>query len=224
MSEAEIAAHVVSWLESCGHDVYQEVDVVSGVADIVALAGPGREVWIVEVKRTWSFDLLQQCIDRKRSAQRVFAAVPRSKSIAPDIARDLGIGVILVGSRFSGDNEGHVRLFHMAPRVSSDARHGAGLRRKLRPEHKTAAAAGTPSAAGRHTAFRETCESLRVAALQRPGSTLKELLSTIPHHYSSAAAARSTLAARIRDGIVPSVEMRAGDDGKLRVWAKERAQ
>ncbi|MGL4443853.1 MAG: hypothetical protein ACRCU1_09515 [Alsobacter sp.] len=210
-SESDIAAVVVAWLEDHGHDVYQEVEVSSGVADIVALSGPGREVWIVEAKRQWSFDLLAQCLDRKRSAQRVFAAVPESSSAGMRVANELGIGVLLT-------SENGVHLHRMAARVSSDLRHGSKLRNKLRPEHKTAALAGSPSAAGRHTAFRATCDQLRHVVQMYPGRTLKELLAQIQHHYSSLSAARSTLAARIRSGLVPGVELAIAADGKLCVW------
>lgn len=215
-SEAEIAARVVRFLEESGLDVYQEVEVSSGVADIVAV-NRGCEVWIVEVKRTWSWDLMAQCLRRKRSAHRVFAAAPAASADAPEIAAELGIGTIRLLK------DGGLRV-EMAPRVSSNPRHAQALRRSLKPEHKTSALAGAPSAAGRWTAFRATVVAVQSFVTYNDGATMKEMMTKIVHHYRGrASAARGTMAARIRSGLVPFVEARTVD-GVLRVYTTDASK
>lgn len=208
MTEEQLAERVVAYLESCGHDVYQEVECVSGVADIVALVGPGRELWIVECKTSWSWALLEQCLDRKRSAARVFAAAPAPYRHGRVFA-DLGIGAILVDSE---------RVMHhgdLPARVSADPRHGQALRRKLREGHKTHAKAGSQGGGGRYTPFVATCDELRKVVRATPGITLKAAVEETRHHYSSHATARASLAKWIEKGIVPGVRADVADGLRL---------
>ena len=57
-TERELAAPVVEWLSAQHFEVYQEVELHSRVADIVAV--DGKRVWVIECKRTMSLDLLDQ--------------------------------------------------------------------------------------------------------------------------------------------------------------------
>lgn len=213
-SESELAAQVVAYLEGCGLDVYQEVEIRGVVIDIVAVTAH-REAWAIEAKATWSLDLLEQCRDRRRLAHRVYAAVPAGRGPGhADLFEDNGIGVIVAGSS--------VNVRRAAPRISGHRRHGIELLRALRPGHKTHAKAGAPSAGGRYTPFAATCDALRDYVTRHPGATLKMAIDGIRHHYSSAAGARSTIAVRVRAGIVDGVELR-DEDGKLRLWPAERA-
>lgn len=212
-SEGDIAAQAVAYLENCGLDVYQEVEIRGIVIDIVAVT-PHREVWAVEVKTSWSLDLLEQCVDRRRLAHRVYAVVPSGRSNHADIFQDCGVGTLVVGAT--------VNQRAIAPKVSSNRKHGQALRACLRPGHKTHAKAGAPSAAGRYTPFAATCDALRDYVSRNPGAPLKMAIEGIRHHYSSAAGARSTIAVRIRAGIVDGVELR-NDGGKLRLWPVARA-
>lgn len=207
--EQDVAAVVVAWLESCGHDVYQEVECRGGVADIVTLAGPRREVSVVEVKTGWSLDLLEQCAARRRVAHRVWAAVPRSKADHSVLFHKFGIGVLLVSpaDKYSPASVG-VRC--EAERVSSDRRHGEDLRNRLRPEHKTHAKAGAIGAGGRYTPFAATCRALREVVEDAPGITIKDAIKATKHHYASVASAISSLRKLIDDGVVEGVRLREG--------------
>lgn len=199
--ETEIAAVVVAYLEACGHDVYQEVEARGGICDIVALVGPGREVWVVETKDRLSFDLIEQCLDRRRSAQRVFAAVPVSRHRRSGILEALGLGLIIVG-----DDRADARLASMAPKVSSDPRHGRYLRERCAPGHKTHALAGS-SSGGRYTPFVATVEALCEFVERNPGCGIKEAVDGIRHHYASPASARSTIPKWIRSGHITGVRI-----------------
>lgn len=212
-SEQAIAAAVVAYLEGCGHDVYQEVAVRNttggGVADIVALVGKGREVWIIEVKTGWCLDLLRQCVDRRRFAHRVFAACPSSRSQhdTQEICRDLGIGVLTVHVDADESFSRKVRPAVMARRQSSDPRFASALRARCSDGHKTHAKAGAPSAGGRYTPFRDTCDQLAAVVRAVPGILLRDAIDRIRHHYGSVATARSTLPKWIQEGKVPGVQI-----------------
>ncbi len=203
-TEAEVAAVVVAWLEAQGADVYQEVECISGVADIVVRIG--AELWIVETKVALSLALLLQAAERRRSAHRVYIAAPYTRHM-PDVARlcdELGIGVLVVHVGGTGPWD--------PPRVEERVRsrrwntRPVALAARLRPEHKTALAAGTPGA-GRSTPFRDTCTQLLRLVHDQPGITLKAAIDEIRHHYGSNAAARRSVAHWVNIGRVPGVRL-----------------
>lgn len=218
-SEAELARLAVAYLESCGHDVYEEVECIGGIADIVALAGRWREVWVVEAKRGVTLELIEQCISRKRVAARVFAAIPVQPGAKQRrhywLLKHHGIGILELDPSIyryhqapsQGDMAGAVRLVAMAERVSRDRRHGAALRASLQPGHKTHARAGSVNGAGRWTPYRQTCEALAEVVRRQPGICLKDAIARIKHHYSSEASARSSIAHWLERGKVPGVRL-----------------
>lgn len=203
IDEAQLAAEAVAYLESCGHDVYQEVPArrasSGGIIDIVALVGKARETWAVETKTSLSLGLLVQCRDRRRVAHRVFAAAPSCSRDVADLAAALGIGVMTIRNG--------VHVLAMAPKVSSDPRYGRALRDRCQPGHKTHAAAGT-NGGGRYTPFRDTCDQLAAVVREVPGISLRDAIDQIRHHYGSVATARATLPKWIEAGKVPGVEVR----------------
>jgi hypothetical protein len=220
VSEADLAACVVAYLEGCGHDVYQEVDVSTGVADIVALVGPGREVWIVETKVGWSLDLLEQCLDRRAHAHRVFAAVGRGADHAR-LAASLGLGVMIVNPAVS-EEWGRPVVVTMAPRVSSHRKHAAKTRAACKPGHKTHAKAGLPGGGGRYTPFVQTCEALHAVVSAHPGILLADAIKLTSHHYRSHSSARASLATWIERGKVPGVDA-VIDGGKTYLVPRKEA-
>lgn len=205
-SEQDIAAVVVAWLEALGADVYQEVTVSGGVADIVARVGV--EIWIIEVKTSLSIALLVQAMDRRRLAHRVYVAAPISRTIRDFVAlaRETGIGVLgVVTGNFESTwryDQPQVREECPSQRWNSrPVRLGADLR----PEHKTHAKAGAIGGGGRWTPFRDTCEQLARVVRREPGISLKAAIEEIKHHYTSKAGARSSLAKWIEAGSVEGV-------------------
>jgi hypothetical protein len=208
-TEASIASLVVAWLENAGHDVYQEVDVIGGVADIVTLA-PDGDVWIVETKMGWSLDLLEQCCERRHCANRVYAAVPVSKADHRAVFRELGIGVLVVDSGADAAKWNRtVRFGHDATYL--DGAHVERTRSSLCDGHKTHAKAGAPSAGGRFTTFRGTAEALAAIVASNPGVSLRDAVASMNHHYTSPSGARANLAEHVRAGRVPGVTLREVD-------------
>lgn len=207
VSETAIAAVVITWLEELGADVYQEVELPTGggIADIVARVG--AELWIVETKTSLSLALVMQAVERRRSAHRVIIAAPHTRN-QRDVAwlcRELGLGMVEVQLSTTYDTP-HVREIETSRRWN---RRPVELGARLRPEHKTAKAAGS-TGGGRWTPFRDTCDQLRHAVERKPGIALKEAIAAIRHHYRSMAGARSSLAHWIKAGKVPGVRVERG--------------
>lgn len=205
-AETDLGRVVVAYLEALGADVFQEVTVSGGVADVVAKVG--AEIWIVEVKATLSLALLIQAMDRRRLAHRVILAAPPSRN-ARDVAgicSELGVGLWTVSL---GQQWDPPSVRELVPSRRWNARPVA-LAAKLRPEHKTHGQAGAVGGGGRWTPFRGTCEALAEVVARKPGIALKEAIGEIRHHYRSASIARSSLATWLREGKVPGVEMRDG--------------
>jgi hypothetical protein len=88
------------------------------------------------------------------------------------------------------------------------------LAAKLRPEHKTACAAGSPTG-GHWSAWRQTCAQLAAVVAAEPGITLRLALGPdkMRHHYASNSSARSSLLRDITAGHLPGV--RIGEGGAL---------
>lgn len=220
-SEQEVAEVVVAWLEALAHDVYQEVTVSGGVADIVSRIG--AETWIVEVKTSLSLALVAQAMGRRRLAHRVYIAAPYTRNLrdVESICRAVGIGLLTVAT-------GDFNSKYDAPRVQvqcESQRHNrrpVALTSKLVAEHKTHAKAGAIGAGGRWTPFRNTCERLAEYVRRNPGTTLKEAITHVEHHYASAAGARSSLAKWIENGTVVGVQL-VKENGRTVLMPTERA-
>jgi hypothetical protein len=212
-SEQAVAEVVVAWLEALGADVYQEVTVSGGVADIVARLN--AEIWIVEVKTSLSLALVVQAYERRRLCHRVYVAAPytRNQRDVGTLCEAIGVGLLSVTT---GDFEAEHGYYQ--PKVEQVVasrrwnRRPVELASKLHPEHKTHAKAGAVGAGGRWTPFRNTCEQLARAVRRDPGIRLKDAIATITHHYASNAGARSSLAKWIVGGKVEGVRF---DNGAL---------
>lgn len=221
VTEQQVAEVVVAYLEAMGADVYQEVTIAGGVADIVAKVR--AEVWIVEVKTSLSLALLTQAMERRRLAHRVYIAAPYTRHVreVAEMCSELGIGLLEVRT---GDFGGHWE--YEQPRVTERVEgrrwnsRPLKLSARLDPEHKTHAKAGAPGAAGRWTPFRRTCERLAGIVHMNAGCTLKEAIDKLEHHYSSDRGARTSLAHWIASGKVPGVRIERGD--ALRLFPVER--
>lgn len=205
-SETSVAAPVVGFLDAAGWDVYQEVqpEMWSGVADIVAVRN--GKVWIVEVKRTLGFALMAQAENWTHHANFVSVAVPRGKwtkgrAMAFRLLGMLGIGCLEV-SEFDGveikvDARDNDVLGNYAERLIAI----------LQQEHKTYAAAGTPTGR-RWSQFKATCARLRKIVEAEPGITFTRAINALEHHhYSSDASAKANLRKWAKADMIPGVRV-----------------
>lgn len=213
-NEQSVAELVVAWLEKMGADVYQEVTVRGGVADIVARVH--AEVWIVEVKTSLSLALLVQAYERRRLCHRVYVAAPYSRNVrdVAEICKALGIGLLVVKQGHHGWEESRYEYCHPKVEQETDSRRWnkrpVELASKLQPEHKTHAKAGAIGAGGRWTPFRDTCEQLARVVRSTPGIKIKDAIAKIRHHYASNSGARASLTTWVREGAVAGVRIENG--------------
>lgn len=217
-TEADLAAVVVAWLQALGGDVYQEVELrPRGIrADIVARVR--AEIWIVETKTSMSLALIEQAMERRRLAHRVYIAAPMHKARAGlELCEELGIGVLAVsvgaGPAIAIDYDAPLVVMRAQSRRWNSR--PVSLAKRLAPEHKTHARAGEPTG-GHWSPFRRTIERLAQEVSAHPGILIKAAVAGIEHHYRSNAGARTSLAAWVREGKVPGVVIR--DDA---LWPAE---
>lgn len=207
-TEADLARHVIAWLEGQSWEVYQEVQLVSQglIADIVAIQG--QLVWIVECKTSFGLSVIEQAYNWRGKAHFVSVAVPESNRntarehrMADLVISMFGIGCIAVSG--SG-NWAQVRE-RVAVRLNRQAR-VKKIRGTLTPAHKDFASAGNSQ--GLHwTPFQQTCLHVRRAVEECPGITMKELIGSIKTHYASPASARASLLHWIEAGKVAGVRL-----------------
>lgn len=200
-SEQSLAAVVVAWLCDLGWDVYQEVQMhtYSSRCDIVARRGP--VIYAIECKLSLGLAVLDQAHTWRGHANYISVAVPSARSPSGlRIAGLLGVGVLFVSPYTDA-----VAVRERVPSLFARRRSNA-LANALCEAHKHAAPAG--SGGGHHTPFRATCNSVRDLVRDYPGSSLREVMSAIKHHYLSASSARGAMAKWIREGKVPGVVIR----------------
>jgi hypothetical protein len=201
-SETELAAPIVRWLADLDWDVYQEVQHFQRgcVADIVATQGP--VTWVVEVKRSLSIDLINQAYHWLGSANRISVATPHKRrkhyEAVYRLLRMDGIGHLEVAPRLDD-----FRICVSVPAVLH-RRVSSRLRDGLCEGQKTYAAAGNANGS-RWSPFRETCENVRRLVEREPGITMREMMISLEHHYSSLQSAKTSLAKWINRGKVRGV-------------------
>jgi hypothetical protein len=215
MTEAELAAHVVAYLESQHADVYQEVQMTtgSGIADIVAQTGPVLHV--VETKMCLSLTLMAQAFDWLPYAHFVSVCIPdpirgdgykarrpRHEGFSRVALHHFGIGLMYLKTKYRKEPEVDVvvRPEMRRPRLAYR------LRDALVPEQKTFSRAGSPNGSA-WTPYQRTCLALAEFVAAHPGSTLREGIEAIRHHYSNDKCAIASLRHWIEKGVVKGVRL-----------------
>lgn len=233
VTEQELAAAVVRWLEQERYEVAQEVEVPGfGILDIVARMG--RKLWVIEAKLSLSLDLVAQVQRRVGLAHRVSVVVPHPRRDSAwtryqdrcDLLRRLGIGVITaremkVHPSMKRADELRIEVREHSQGVYQRPRLLEQLAQALRDEHFSGewAAAGAPSAAGRYTAFAATAKAVQDFVAANPGCSIAEIIEG-GHHYSSDKVARARLDVMIRQGVIPGIRRR-GSGQQRRYYPEE---
>lgn len=209
MRETEIGAAVVDALEADGWDVYQEVAVGGGIADVVGVRD--GKACIVECKTRLAVSLVEQAIDRTRTAHWVWVAVPKTRRrgwLMGEILRDKGIGLMIVGRDGAFTVTGVTRKSW--PKLNRHAHSNAKrLMASLEPEHKAYAKAGERNGK-RWTPWTSTCRRALWRVQANGPMTVSALMASIDHHYNSHSAARSSFVQWLRAGSVPGLRIIEG--------------
>lgn len=193
-SEQAMAATVVAYLQEQGWDVYQEVELRHGRADIVATMG--RLVWVVECKTTLTLQVMGQADRWPAHFRSVAVPMPsRGRGEAADMIRKIAVwrqfGILEIGPN-------GVSTLVPAALCRHNDKDAQKIRSKLRPEHQTMAPAGS-AAGGYWTPYGGTMGAVRTFLDRRgsAGATLGEVMAAVPHHYRSDKIARTTMPMRL---------------------------
>lgn len=236
LTEKDVAAAVIEWLERAGWEVFQEVQVTQygRIADIVAMRGGTS--WMIEAKTNLTLQLLEQGHYWTAWASRSSIAFPavekgeggtkRARWFAEQICRTLGIGMLELTHRDYETTalgpDGKITLEEiLIPKEKPAAPND--IKQYLRERHKHYAQAG--SAGHDHwTPFKETRDKAIAFIQAHPGCTMTELIAGIDHHYRSRGDARKNLLKWITRGALGNVRLEdtpAGKDFKLTLVAAE---
>ena len=201
MSEQELAAILVSYLENDGWEVFQEVDTEHwGIADIIAKRD--GIIWAIETKTSLNLDVMQQAWRKRPHAHFISVAFPaprrRAEDFATQVCKTMGIGILHISSGVLERNKG-VAFKKIGTAISS----------RLREEHKTYAKAGSAKG-GYWTPYKDTCEKLLAVVQAEPGIRVKDAVLKIQHHYKTNTTAAACLVKWSARGTVPGIRFEAG--------------
>ena len=131
MRESELYEPVKRLFEENGFYVNAEV---CG-CDLTAVS-PEGELYIAELKRGLTVELLAQCVERQNAAELVYAAVPKPKRYEPkkmrrvfNLIKRLGLGLILVSVR--GEYSFAELIFEPQAVKKADSRKKRGILREI---------------------------------------------------------------------------------------------
>ena len=217
-NEQELAAIVVDRLKAEGWEVFQEVQVFSTVADIVAKKD--SKLWIIETKTSLNLDVLGQAYDWRHFADMVSVAVPlsrhsRGRNFAHVVCRQLNIGLITVSSTIGWDNKPHWYIEVPAKDTTNDPILRQRLENSFCDLHKTWSKAGSP-AGGHLTNFKLTNLNAIEYVKDNPGCTIKQLVDNIDTHYANKNSAKSSILSALNRGWLKGVTAKqVGKEYKL---------
>jgi hypothetical protein len=204
-AETDVARPIVNWLGDLQWDVYQEVQCSGPRADIVALQGP--LIWVVEVKTTLTFDVMEQAYNWLDHAHYVSIAVPWARthrSMAQRVCRTFGIGMLEV--EHLGGNGIHTRVPAKLGRSRVNRRWAELLRSSCRAECKTWGEAGNARSEF-YSPFKGTCRAIVEYLTKHGPSSVKEVVKGIEHHYATDNSARGCIPRWVAYKKVPGVEL-----------------
>lgn len=227
MREANLTPHVVRWLEGSEWEAFHEVTHPVGPRADLVLRRRGI-IWVMELKTSFSLDLMAQAAAWRPWAHYVSVVTPRfhgrnrARAYAMDVLKRDGIGVITVGVRTKYPKEDTwlpitVDVEQLiAPAMN---RRAATSQWKLHDGYNAMGVAG--NAEHRYwTAFRQTSENIREFLRARPGATIKEIVTIAGHHYRTDATARGALSRWIACGKIKGVRVDA-ESRPARYYAEE---
>jgi len=204
ISEIELAEYVIKWLKEQGWEVYQEVQ-FNSVADIVAVKD--NKSWIIECKTAFGLYILEQAYNWWGCANYISIAVPsikrKKQPILKPLTDSLKIGLITVSCK---DWEGNRKIEELFKPPLQDITY-ENIINYLNEKQKNWAKAGN-NRGERYTKFKDTVYQIEEYLKNHPGSTMKEVVKNIKHHYSNDNNAQTAIRQWIEQGIIKNIEQK----------------
>lgn len=195
ISEVDLAAIVVAWLNTNGWDVYQEVHLEGSTIDIVAKKED--KTWCIETKTTLNLELLYQVDKSYRNgySDYISIAVPKSKSsngrcFAKRLLKERGIGVLTVN--YDNFTKPYIITEVVAREQTLKTKSCEMLCEVLVPEAKTFALAGNNQGMF-YSPYKRTIGNIKEFLLKNPGSNMEQIVNGISHHYKNKSSAKGAL-------------------------------
>jgi hypothetical protein len=219
LKETDLGKPIIDYLESLHWDVYQEVPCGSGVADIVAVLD--EKMWVVELKKSLSLQLLDQAIYRCVRVHYVSIGIPSrnldAKNYAVKTILDhYGIGVFMVGAsgRLSEERK---------PRLNEDRLLSYDLEKTfkaLHPKMKQNKAGSLPG--NNWTPWKEWKKNVERVVTENPGITPKEMVEKLKTlaPYTKPKNAEQAAVYYARNGLIERVQV-AKENNRLRLYPRE---
>lgn len=217
MLEVDIARPVVEHFRRLDYRVHSEVQTGHGRADIVAVKGV--DVIVVEAKTRFSFDVVAQAVRWVRLATRVYIVTPPARvgkmgQDQFDLLREVmswkSIGWFVVDR-----NDG--RVFERKAAGRQEKANTNTLLRALAPEQESGPEAGSRGG-GYYTEYRGTCNRIAEYVKAKPGATLSDVVRDVPHHYKTAASARTALTKCAEKGVIHGIRAERNKDGAIALF------
>lgn len=200
-SEQELAEHVIKWLKGKGYEVWEEVQPKRNASYADIVAQKDDELIIVECKKSYGASLISDAMKWVSYADRVAMAYPkrnwRDRRILRAYKAIVGMYEI---EEWEVDKSLHKPyVFVKKEKRRDDPPLKNYITESLRPEHKEWAKAGSKDAQ-RVTDFQLTKYHLIEYVKKHQGTTLKEAVPNIGHHYASDESAYGSLVKYIEKG------------------------
>jgi hypothetical protein len=204
-AEIDIAAVVITWLAEADWTIYQEVQIGRYGPRIDLVARMGERLWVIECKRTHSFDVIEQTLRWVGAAHWI--SIATAGRLRKTLARERFHEMLGVGWLHCGGGITEVVAAPLHRRLGS-----FDLRHYLKDGQRTTGTAGSQS--DYWSSFRQTKGQVIELVQKSPGITMKDLVDRAGgFHYSSSSTARAALAKWISRGTIPGIESRR--EGRL---------
>ena len=201
MKESDLYEPIKEYFSDLGYSIYAEVEVrkCGGRVDVVAYNHPAAIA--IELKKTLSFDLIEQAIKRRAAFPLIYIAYPLKKVYPPGwllrYLKSEGIGILEVGK--SGEVYPILKATYRKPLLKKPA----DWKSILRPEHQEWVPGGH-AGGGYVTNYAITMKGVRhylsqakkmgeahqkaggsVASISEGWRTVKEILDHCETHYAT---------------------------------------
>lgn len=216
-SENDLALAIADWLEADGWTVYEEVSPWGNNgrrADLVAQKG--AIIWVIETKKCFNLDLLDQAASWLPYAHFVSIGIWRGKrnvSITARVCKKFHLGLITVGDYYPSLTRHSISeqiegIFNRRARVEE-------IKRMLVEENRKSGNAGKP-AHHFHTPFKMTVAALVKTVTDNPGITLEAALRN-KHHYKNDQKAKTNLISALTGNRIAGIEYKI-EGGQYRLY------
>lgn len=199
LREEEMAKKVIEYLYDLKWEIYQEVDTkpIGGIVDIIAIQN--NIMWALECKLSFSLAVIRQAEKHVPYANYVSICTPFNSSSYPKILNFLHLGHLSVGY-----NSVYEEVIPKLNRAIS-----RGYWNKLCEEQRTFCAAGA-AGGGHFTPFKKTVLNFKSYIRTNPGCSMKEVMTSIKHHYGCPSTARTSMYTWLREGVIDGVILKKG--------------